>query len=127
MKAKKLFIFTFAKYLLFTLIPVIYISVYCLYDTYSINKMNNAEYQNSYFPIVTRAFIICLFTLLLLEIGKTIKNIVFCSLVIIVHLMLCILFSIYPSYFTYIEVLSSLILVAVFIPVDHILESKEST
>lgn len=117
-------IFTFVKYLLFILIPPVFINVYYLYYTYSDNKMSDFDYNNILLPIIIRAIIICLFTVLLLEIGKRIKHIIICPLVIIIHLTLCVLLNAYPSYFMYVEVLSSLLLVAVFIPIDYIREHK---
>lgn len=124
MNNKKRNIFTFVKYLLFILIPPVFINVYYLYYTYSDNKMSDFDYNNILLPIIIRAIIICLFTVLLLEIGKRIKHIIICPLVIIIHLTLCAFFNAYPSYFMYVEVLSSLLLVAVFIPIDYIREHK---
>lgn len=126
MNIKKHNIFTFIKYVLFILLPPIFINVYYLYYTYSANKMGDFEYNNILFPIIIRAIIICLFTVLLLEIGKSIKHLVICPLVIIIHLTLCGLFNAYPSYFMYVEVLSSLLLVAVLITIDYIRKHKAS-
>lgn len=124
-KNKKNIILTFIKYLLFIIIPLIFINVYYLYDTYSINKMNNFEYNNVLYPIIIRAIIICLFTALLLDIGRRIKHIIICPLIIIIHLIICILLNIYPSYFMYVEVLSSLLLVAFLLPIDYIRKHKK--
>lgn len=126
MKNKKYIISAFIKYLLFIFIPLIFINVYDLYNTYSANKMSNFEYNNVLYPIIIRAIIICLFTLLLLEIGRRIKHVIICPFIIITHLIICVLLNVYPSYFTYIEVLSSLLLVAVLIPIDYIRERKDN-
>lgn len=126
MNKKKYIILTFAKYLLFILLPPIFINVYYLYDTYSTNKLNNFDYNNILFPTIIRAIIICLFIILLLELGKRIKHILICPIVIILHLIFCALFNLYPSYFMYVEVLSGLLLAVALIPIDYIRRHKQN-
>lgn len=126
MTNKKCRILEFAKFLLFILLPLIFINVYYLYDTHSKSKMSNFEYNNILFPIIIRAAIICMFTLLLLELRKRIRHMIICPFVIVMHLILCALFSAYPSYFMYTEILSGLLLVAILIPIDHIRKLKSN-
>lgn len=120
MNNKKRSMLEFAKSLIFILLPLVFINVYHLYDTYSNSKMSNFGYNNILFPIIIRAIIVCLFTMLLLELGKRIRHMIICPIVIVIHLIVCVLFSVYPSYFMYTEVLSGLLLVAIIIPIDHI-------
>lgn len=126
MKNKKYIISVFVKYLLFILIPLIFVNVYYKYDTYSSNKMNDFEYNNVLYPIIIRAIIICFFTVILLEIGKRIKHIIICPLIIIIHLVLCGFLNAYPSYFMYTEVLSSLLSIAVLLTIDYIRKYKDN-
>ena len=121
---KKRSILELAKCLIFILLPLVFINVYHLYDTYSNSKMSNFEYDNILFPIIIRAIIVCLFTMLLLELGKRIRHMIICPIVIVMHLIVCALFSVYPSYFMYTEVLSGLLLVVIIIPIDHIRKFK---
>lgn len=121
---KKRNILEFAKCLIFILLPLVFINVYHLYGTYSDSKMSNFEYDNILFPIIIRAIIVCLFTMLLLELGKRIRHMIICPIVIVMHLIVCALFSVYPSYFMYTEVLSGMLLVAIIIPIDHIRKLK---
>ncbi len=126
MNNKLQILFAFIKYLLFILLPLIFINVYYLYDTYSANKMNDFAYNNILIPTIIHAAIICVFTVLLLETGRRIQHIIICPIIIVMHLILYALFNIYPSYFMYTEVISSLILVAVLIPLDHIHKPKSN-
>lgn len=124
MNSKKRSILEFAKCLIFILLPLVFINMYHLYDTYSNSKMSNFEYNNILFPIIIRAIIVCLFTVLLLELGKKIRHMIICPIVIVMHFIVYALFSVYPSYFMYTEVLSGLLLVAIIITIDYIRKLK---
>lgn len=51
MNNKKRSMLEFAKSLIFILLPLVFINVYHLYDTYSNSKMSNFGYNNSKRPI----------------------------------------------------------------------------
>lgn len=114
------------KPVLLAIIPVIYFKIYYMTWTYTQNRLNNFEYSNMLVPAFFCALVICFFTVLMLEIGRSYSNSscikrIIAVTVLALHLLIGAFITSTFTYYMYIEVVASLLIVIFAIAVEGVM------